>query len=192
MTVINCPHCYTHSTASLRDRTRGKTALFEIYQCDNCEELVLFIYSDTEIHQYPTRIPKLDESIPKQVADDYIEAIRCFDVGAKKASVVMCRRALQNSVIERGAKKDKLLNQIDELFGSQIITKDIKDWAHEIRLTGNIGAHPDEDGLKDVSGEDANELIKFMEEYLNYVYIMPAMVAKKRAKKIGKKNSSTV
>ena len=166
--------------------------MFEIYQCDNCEELILLIYSDTEIHQYPTRIPKLDESIPKQVADDYIEAIRCFDVGAKKASVVMCRRALQNSVIERGAKKDKLLNQIDELFGNQIITKDIRNWAHEIRLTGNIGAHPDEDGLNDVNHEDADELIKFMEEYLNYVYIMPAMVAKKRAKKIAKKNSPTV
>ena len=122
-------------------------------------------------------------SVPSSVAEDYVEAIKCFDICANRASVVMCRRALQSSVIEKGAKKDRLVNQIDELYDSQIITKDIRDWAHEIRLTGNIGAHPDEDGLEDVTPENAEELLKFMEEYLNYVYIMPAKVAAKRARK---------
>jgi hypothetical protein len=46
-----------------------------------------------------------------------------------------------------------------------------------------MGAHPDEDGLEEVTQEDANDLINFMEEYLNYVYIMPAKVAEKRKMK---------
>ena len=141
------------------------------------------------IAKYPMRIPKLHESIPEMVGNDYVEAIKCFDIGANKASVVMCRRAIQSSVIEKDANKGRLVDQIDELYDSQIITKDIKDWAHEIRVTGNIGAHPDEDGLQNVTKEDAEELIKFMEEYLNYVYIMPAKVAKKRAKKKAKSES---
>ena len=132
---------------------------------------------------YPKRTPKMDSSIPESVAEDYAEAIKCFDVGANRASAAMCRRALQSSVLERGAKKAKLRDQIDDLREKQIITGAIGDWAHEIRLTGNIGAHPDEDGLEDVSPEDADGLIKFMEEYLNYVYVMPAKVAKKRAEK---------
>ena len=86
-------------------------------------------------------------------------------------------------MIEKGAKKDKLWEQIDELYDQEIITKGIKDWAHEIRLTANIGAHPDKDGLEDVTKEDAKELIDFMEEYLNYVYIMPSKLEAKRAKK---------
>lgn len=125
----------------------------------------------------------MDSSIPESVAEDYTEAIKCFDVGANRASAAMCRRALQSSVIERGAKKAKLSDQIDDLREKQIITEAIRDWAHEIRLTGNIGAHPDEDGLEDVSPEDADELIKFMEQYLNYVYVMPDKVTKKREKK---------
>lgn len=157
---------------------------FSIWQCDHCGKLILFIEQDNKtVDQYPKKVPIIDESVPSRVAEDYVEAIKCFDIGANRASVVMCRRALQNSVIEKGAKKGKLFDQIDELYDNQIITKDIKDWAHEIRLTGNVGAHPDEDGLEDVTPEDAKELLKFMEEYLNYVYIMPAKVAAKRARK---------
>jgi hypothetical protein len=43
-----------------------------------------------------------------------------------------------------------------------------------------MGAHPDEDGLAEVTQQEAEDLINFMEEYLNYVYVMPAKVAKKR------------
>jgi len=103
----------------------------------------------------------------------------------------MCRRVLQSSAIQKGAKKEKLVDQIDELYEKETITKDIRDWAHEIRLTGNIGAHPDKDGLQDVTSEDADELIKFMEEYLKYAYIMPAKVAEKRARKEAKKKKKT-
>lgn len=190
-----CPHCDSIATYTPIHDTREHVSELQegklyhvLVLCDNekCGGVTLLIfkgvrmttvrhtYVDSElVDQYPKRIPKLHESIPRQVADDYIDAIKSFDVGAWKASVVMCRRALQGSVIEKGAKKDKLWEQIDELHDRQIITKDIKDWAHEIRLTGNIGAHPDKDGLEDVTKEDAKELIDFIEEYLNYVYIMP-------------------
>ncbi len=180
MTVLNCPYCDVRSTVSWRTQITGKSQVFEILQCDNCNELILRITEGKYVRHYPARIPKLDTSIPEQVANDYVEAIKCFDVGANKAAVVMCRRALQNSVLEKGAKKEKLFDQIDELHTNQVITKDIKDWAHEIRITGNIGAHPDQDGLEDVTKEDAEELIRFMEEYLNYVYTMPSVLAKKR------------
>jgi hypothetical protein len=136
------------------------------------------------LDQYPKRTPKLDEAIPSDVASDYIEAIKCYDVSAFKASVVMCRRALQTSVLDKGASKGNLNDQIDELCRKGIITEDIGNWSHEIRLTGNIGAHPD--GLENVTAQDAEDLIHFMEEYLNYVYIMPAKVAAKRAREKAK------
>lgn len=200
-----CPHCdavatYTtiHDTTPPNYDEREEGELYHaIVECDNCGEVILLIfeavreplvhdgfYIDIQlVDQYPKRIPMFHESIPPHVVNDYVEAIKCFDVGAWKASVVMCRRALQGSVIERGSTKSKLADQIDDLHNNEIITKDIKDWAHEIRLTGNIGAHPSKDGLEDVTEEDAKELIAFVEEYLNFVYIMPSKVAAKRSKK---------
>lgn len=200
-----CPHCNAKATYSgiydtfptMKSLTKGRL-YHALVRCDSCGKIILLIfkgvkktttpegyfYIDKElVDQYPKRIPKLHEYIPPQVADDYIEAIKCFDVGAWKASVVMCRRALQGSAIEKGAKKDRLADQIDELYNQQMITKSIKDWAHEIRLTGNIGAHPNKDCLENVTKEDAKELINFVEEYLNYVYVMPSKVAARRVKK---------
>jgi len=191
-----CPHCSVYSTfqvtAEYGNQYWGGFA--KILRCDHCRQLVYVILGTRDtpsgkiaskeiLDYYPKRMPKLEDSIPKNVASDYVEAVKCFDVGANRASASMCRRALQSSVLERGAKKGKLFDQINELFEKQIITKDIKDWAHEIRLTANIGAHPDEDGLKDVTPTEAKELLNFMEQYLNYVYIMPDKVAKKRANK---------
>ena len=175
-----CPYCGVYSTISLRSRT----SFHDIFSCDKCEKMFLLIRDQRSgefIDQYPKRTPTLDSSIPKEVAEDYIEAIKCFDIKAYKASVIMSRRALQSSVIQKGASKGRLVDQIDELQTKDSITKDIRDWSHEIRLTGNIGAHPD--GLEGITHEDAEDLIKFVEEYLNYVYIMPAKVSAKRAKK---------
>lgn len=188
MGTIVCPYCDVHSSTSTRTGTTQEGTAFEIVQCDTCKKLILFIqtWNGTKFvttDQYPKRTPKLHQSIPKEVGDDYVEAATCFDAKANKASAAMCRRALQTSVLEKGVTKGRLVDQIDELYKSQIITKDIKEWAHEIRLTGNLGAHPDEDGLADITQKDAEELLKFIEEYLNYVYIMPFKVAEKRARK---------
>lgn len=198
--ALVCPHCGVYSTfrVSAEHSNQYWGGFARILNCEHCRKHLYVIINpeldlrgnlvnpEDIIDYYPKRTPKPDDSIPKNVADDYVEAVKCFDVKANKASVAMCRRALQSSVIEKGAKKDRLVDQIDELHERQIITKDIRDWAHEIRLTGNIGAHPDEDGLQDVTHEEAEELIKFTEEYLNYVYIMPAKVAQKRARKTKK------
>jgi len=186
---LKCPYCDVYAQFVKIDKK--EVGSFFIYRCVNCDNEVLVVFDgnyEKIIDQYPKRIPKMDPSIPKNVAEDFIEAIKCFDVGAYKAAAVMCRRALQSSLIERGSTKDRLLDQIDELYEKEVITKALRDWAHEIRIAGNIGAHPDKDGLKDLDEEEAREILDFMEEYLNYVYVMPARVMKKRRKRATKEN----
>lgn len=51
-------------------------------------------------------------------------------------------------------------------------------------------AHPDKDGLEDVTKEDAKELIGFLEQYLNYVYVRAQF--KKVSSLEGKKSVSTL
>ena len=94
----------------------------------------------------------------------------------------MCRRAIQASCIAQGAGKDKkLVAQIDELATKGLITGPLKEFAHEVRLEGNTGAHPDTDGLDEVTDKDANAIIEFTREYLHHVYVMPAKLRARRA-----------
>ena len=94
----------------------------------------------------------------------------------------MCRRAIQASCLEKKANpKKKLTEQIDEIAKNGFVTEPLRLFAHEVRLEGNEGAHPDADGLNDVTDRDADDIISFTREYLHHVYVMPEMLAKRKA-----------
>jgi hypothetical protein len=92
----------------------------------------------------------------------------------------MFRRALQGSLVELGAKEGELIQQINSLTD---LPKDLKDWAHQIRIFGNWGAHPDKDKLKEVSVEEVNETYDFISKFLLYTFIMPRKVEESRKKR---------
>ena len=73
----------------------------------------------------------------------------------------MARRAFQNVVRDKGAKGKNLAQEIDDLASKHIITPDLKDWAQGIRDLGNFGAHPDNDGLDQISQEDTKDILNF-------------------------------
>ncbi len=116
---------------------------------------------------YPKHSYIAHTAVPKEIAKDFIESNRCYDNQAYNASVAMSRRAIQKICKSRGATKKKLDEQIDE-----VIPPDLKNFAHEIRLWGNLGAHPD-DVIEDVSKDDAREMIDFVEHLFEYLYTMP-------------------
>lgn len=186
--VMTCPSCKIPTQFTVRT-TSG---LNQIWNCTVCGQV---IYLETSVGDatmvdkgtikdyYPKVIPKLDESIPDKINQDMKEAYVCYDNNCFKASVAMARRALQNAVRDKGAKGEDLYNEIENLASKHIITPELKDWAHEIRSLGNIGAHPEEDGLDEVSKEDAKDIINFASEFLKYSYVMPSEVAKRRAKR---------
>jgi len=41
-------------------------------------------------------------------------------------------------------------------------------------VEGNDGAHPDADGLENVTQKDADDIVEFTREDLHHVYVMPA------------------
>jgi hypothetical protein len=114
------------------------------------------------------------------VAADFSEALRCQWVKAFKSCVVMCARAIQGSAMALGAKKKRLTEQIDELFSQGKITEALKEFAHEVRVTRNLGAHPDNDGLEEVTEQDAKDIADCTREYLHHVYVMPAKLKARR------------
>jgi hypothetical protein len=149
---------------------------------------------DLEILEtYPKYVPQRHTSIPQSIWGDYLEACKCFDVEAFKSSVVMCRRTLQNVCLERGAsKKDatgrypKLRDQIKQAFPQKDYDL-IQAFADKIKYFGDYGAHPQDDGIDNVTKEDARELLDF-----TYLILEIAYINLWRIKQLsGKKNAKT-
>lgn len=200
-----CPHCRAVSyfkpvATKLENPTIASSgsqcaqAGVSACQCEACRGYVLVVARRTMPNPmakaefslmavYPLGTPNqvVEDGIPASIADDFTEALRCEWIKAYRACVVMCRRAIQSSAIELNAKGPTLIHQIDNLFESGKITTALKDFAHEIRLTGNDGAHPDKDGLSGVKQKDADDIIEFTREYLHHVHVMPAKLKARKS-----------
>jgi hypothetical protein len=132
---------------------------------------------------YPNPLPSpSDSSIPQAIRDDLDEAKQCFSVSAWRGAAVLARRAMQSAALDKGATKSRLVDQIGELQVKGAITLDLKEWADVVRWVGNDAAHP---GGTAVTKDDAEAILELAEQFLNVLYVTPALAGALR-KKLGK------
>jgi hypothetical protein len=198
-----CPHCDTKAHLEMVHNDfhiagNGDQFNHVTFRCKPCKKLSVRVFRSTQnlysgdqnltmkewVSKFPSNdtVPadKFTEYVPGSVIEDYTEGLLCLANGANKAAVSMFRRAVQNAMIEFGA--DEKLDLIEQIKAVDGLTKDIKDWAHNIRIFGNWGAHPQDDMLRDVTPELAAEVKEFVDEFMNYVYVMPGKVQAARTR----------
>ncbi len=198
-----CPHCDVTTNFDHKWNMEGywgrgqekQQVNLNVWKCQNCDGLITVVQRVegngwVEWLIYPRSIPTLDDAVPKPVQADYIEGVECIGIGANKAAATMFRRSLQQVMINKRALEGKrLIDQIKSLVIDDVLPEEIGEWATEIRLWGNEGAHPSTDGLDAITGEDADEIRGFLDRIFEWVYIMPAIISNSRAKRDTKKQA---
>jgi len=187
---IYCPNCKKHTSITPRtsiNSSKVSGLTHEISECNSCDFMVLVHRNHgiiTKIYPEPLAKP-LDENAPEFLKSDLEEAYTCFASGAFRGAGVLARRALQLCCLEKGAPDKKLNEQIDWLLVKQVITKELKEWADEVRLTGNDAAHPPKKIEDDepVSKDDAEDVLLLLEKFIDVLYIAPALAAERKAKR---------
>lgn len=170
-----------------------------IYRCvvSSCQKLLLLhcrlspLCPATAVLFPPARceLPTC-EGISTEIAEEYQEAGTCLYAGAYKASMVMSRRVLQRVLKGQGCKERNLKDQIDKAKASRILRPTYHGMAEEVREYGNLGAHPDDDQLKNCTKEDAETLLEFVRVLIEEFFEIPAKVSRMRTKRQAAKNSS--
>jgi uncharacterized protein DUF4145 len=84
----------------------------------------------------------------------------------------MCRRAIQDIAKNEHIEGDTNKEQIKNMRNSGLITKAMFDSAHEIRHYGGYGAHPQDDGLDDITPDIADSLLELTNQFLQNIYVM--------------------
>jgi len=199
--IDDCPHCgaRTHFVMISNEHYHAKNRdqyNYVVFRCKPCTKLILKVFhskqnpyskeqnleTDGWVEKHPkTKVnadDKFVEYVPEEVTLDYEEGLRCLSASSPRAAASMFRRSLQVALIELGADQQKDL--IDQIKSTSRLTDDLKDWAHNIRIFGNWGAHPQKDKLKDIDMTKAREVREFIDEFFNYVYVMPGKVATAR------------
>ena len=60
----------------------------------------------------------------------------------------------------------ELKEEINDLLAKGLITKSLHAAAHEVRFFGNFGAHPRDDGLDNITREEADALLRLTQDFL--------------------------
>jgi hypothetical protein len=132
----------------------------------------------------PPASTDLDESIPPALRDCYSEGMRCLAAQAPRAAVAMLRRTVEALVVDRGSETAKkaldtnLAKALRVMADEHALDTTLAEWANEIRLLGNVGAHFDP--MHDVDRVEAQDLGKLTRQLLHYVYELPASIRRKR------------
>lgn len=178
---VLCPHCGTFSAFE------GPVIHnYAVVACHRCEKGIMIEAEDLNIgggkkliDYHPKKAPTVDPFVPSDIAEDYLEAQRCFFVGAWHGCAVMARRCMHSVAEHFSASGKDLYEQIKDLQIKQIITPVLAEQAQEVRVLGKHGAHPyDMKGneLKDLGIDDAQSALEFCGYIFDQVFVQPEKI----------------
>ena len=203
----DCPHCHT-SKAGMRGEFPIFTAsgCRVPLTCPHCWEVIVapvaFEYSDYRwaANHNPNAIFNLQEHngkcvlagepypapaiadtpphVPRKIDEAFKEAKENFARGKLETCVLLCGKAMDLATKSLDGTW-KLEKRLKALATEGTLTKDMADWAEEIRLDRNTAIHEDHDFTPD----QAKAIVSFTEAFLTYIYTLPAMVKAHRARK---------
>jgi hypothetical protein len=126
----------------------------------------------------------LDPAVPETIRSAYDEGMRCLGAQCPRAAAVMFRRVLEalvkdtGSVAAQTAAEKNLAQGLKVMADEHTLQPTLAEWATEIRVVGNAGAHLDP--IKNVALDEARELARLTRQLLEYLYELPARVARNR------------
>jgi Domain of unknown function (DUF4145) len=201
-----CPHCNVANPAlvhqysleaapgrlnlMVRPGTSGYT--WHVYVCRTCAGLVAGaaarMGSNAYFGQSAGVIPlqwivpapkSLDKNLPPRVAHFLGQAQE--SVASPSASIVMSAAAIDAMLKDKGLKEGSLHARINEAAKKGIITNDLAQVAHDVRLGANDERHADEEAPL-TTAEDAQRCLDFAEAIAEMIFVLPTRV-KARAPK---------
>jgi len=131
------------------------------------------------IHWWPLPEIQISSDIPAEIVGAFAEAMSALHANCPRASAVMARRTLEAITVDKGETQGVLYGRLRNLVTRGVLQPALADWAHEVRLVGNTGAHFDP--INQVSMDDARDLVTFIRELLRYLYELPADLTRRRS-----------
>jgi hypothetical protein len=177
---FQCPWCGENSNVAHQQAIQtpdSRAAFLVICEGGNCRRPVMVtaqFYSTTDGGRsvvdglFPSqRMNYKPDGVPDDIAADFEEALNCQAAGFNLGAATVGRRTLQAALLDKGAKKRDLVDQINEL-PDDILSHPLKVAAQHVRLIGNDAAH-----VRAVSADDVASLVDFVELLLEQLYVLP-------------------
>ena len=182
-----CPHCNVDKptlTARADFQTiaeRGKEIrIWKFYFCARCGGVVTATAPEQNkrISQIFPAPVDVDASVP-EVAREYLrQAIS--STSAPAGAVMLAASAVDAMLKAKDYTEGSLYSRINSARDDHLITPEMAEWAHEVRLDANDLRHADETKpIPDIA--DATRVIEFTQALAQFIFVLPARVTRGRA-----------
>lgn len=136
---------------------------------------LLNVYPEIKTHTAP-------DNTPERAAKFFIESKDNFQRQRYETSVMLCRKVIDIStraILGEESSKEQLSQRISMLHARGLITEQMRQWAHIVRMDSNGAVHSDEE----FDETEAKQLINFTEVFLLYSFTLPTMVEERKETK---------
>ena len=182
LNLSRCPHCSADKPSLLKvfentsaNYQGGNPRCWRIYCCRGCGGYILasaINYNQEIIEVYP-KSEEVDETIP-DVAREYLKQA-VSSLNAPAGAIMLCASSIDAMLKNKEYIEGSLYSRIDQAKNDNLITENMAEWAHEVRLDANDERHADKNHSLPVE-DDAKRVIEFTISLAEFLFVLPSKV----------------
>jgi hypothetical protein len=178
-----CPHCQVDKPSLFRlskhetsTHDGENTRFWSLYKCARCGGLVLAASDRNEdgwvTEIYPEGV-NVNDSIPEKAKKFLTQALQSLH--APSGAIMLCASSVDAMLKEKDYKDGSLYKRINDAVIDHLITSEMAQWAHEVRLDANDQRHIEEE-LPLPNEKDAKKCVDFVLALGEFLFVLPAKV----------------
>jgi Domain of unknown function (DUF4145) len=126
-----------------------------------------------EVLEFYPKLETVDTAIPEPARSFLQQAIDSLHAPA--GSIMLCASAVDAMFKVKGLTEGSLYFRIDQAAADHLITAEMAQWAHEVRLDANAQRHADE-AAPLPSADDAKRAVDFVSALGEFLFVLPSRV----------------
>jgi hypothetical protein len=158
-----------------RDHAKTHHRIWHVYRCTRCGGAIHAGCKQntsiiTEIYPEPISV---DDEIPARPKEYLEQAIS--SLSAPAGAVMLAASSIDSMLKAKGLTEGQLYSRIKLAVDRNLITEEMSQWAHDVRLDANDQRHAD-DNAQLPTIEDAKRVIDFTQALATFLFVLPARV----------------
>ena len=182
LALDRCPHCNVaqpflpvRHELTTKDSNGANPRCWRFYVCSLCGGVVTAWAPKpgNSVRELFPESTSVDENIPNKAREFLRQAIHSLHAPA--GAVMLTASAVDAMLKEKGYTEGNLYPRINKAVEDHLITKEMAQWAHEVRLDANDQRHADASASLPTES-DARKCIAFASALAQFIFVLPAQV----------------
>ena len=186
--LLRCPYCGVARPQMLPVWSAGfvwgindfPARMWGAFRCTSCGQIVLaggypgHNSQDAPIEEIYPGLRSAAEELPEGARNYLQQAYETLH--APDAAAVMAGSAVDAMLKARGYVEGSLYTRVDKAMADHVLTKEMGEWAHWVRLGSNRPRHADKDSPH-VSPAEAQQSVEFAQALGEFLFVLSSRIA---------------